>query len=640
MHPAWHRSLAGRLFLLISLCLVSTVVGISLQNGAMFYKTLDRQVEDGSVAKAKEIAAATSSILEGWTGQVAVAIYTLAGKDRAGLTAGLQQLLNASHDLVSVQVFDADAVERGPIAFAVKHDAKDVRFEGSKPEEWRAQMKKSGAAVVLRHAKDKVPKASLVEFSDRESDFPLVELMIRFRSVVAGTNWLVLVSCWQTRILAALPNTPTAIGEIVRTDGTPVLSVKRGVIEPLVDELKEILDADDSTFGLKSYIDDDGIPRIGALARLADRDLAAVVLADARPSRLTVKGILLQTAAWAWVFLLGALLLSYLSVAGVTRKLRELATATLRIAGGDFSSRYTSGGKDEVGALGASVNHMASRIESLLKSQVDAARLENELETARIVQSALFPKKASTAGALVVSGHCHPASECGGDWWWNAVGADGLHYVVIADAVGHGVGAAIVTALAFSSTQTIMNTLTSSSAGPDNLRAILQAVNAVLWSAGGEKMLMTAQAMAIDPVTLHAHFCAAGHQFPYIIRPSETGKKVARRLRSRGSAPLGFEPKLNLSEITIQLHPGDKVFLYTDGLIECKNAAGEAWGRKRAETSLRELAASESGSLAEKVLEGAFQFFADHPVDDDITVVSVEVRTEISASGTLSSRVG
>ncbi len=640
MRPVWHRSLAGRLFLLISLCLVSTVVGISLQNGALFYKTLDRQVEDGSVAKAKEIAAATNNILEGWTGQVAVAIYALAGKDRAGLTTGLQQLLNASQDLVSVQVFDADRVERGPIAFALKHDVKDVRFEGSKPEDWRAHVKKTGAAVVLRHAKTKVPKASLVEFSARDSEFPLVEMVIRFRSDTAGINWLVLVSCWQTRILAALPNTQTVIGEIVRGDGTPVLGVKRGVAEPLVAGLQEILDADDSTFGLKSYVDDAGIPRIGALAKLADRDLAAVVLADARPSRLAVKGILLQTAAWAWVFLLGALMLSYLSVAGVTRKLSELTTATLRIAGGDFSSRYTSGGKDEVGALGASVNHMAGRIESLLKSQVDAARREKELETARMVQNTLFPKDVGTAGALVVSGHCHPASECGGDWWWNAVGADGLHYVVIADAVGHGVGAAIVTALAFSSTQTIMSTLTSSRAGPENLRTILQAVNAVLWSAGGEKMLMTAQAMAIDPVTLAAHFCAAGHQFPYIIRPGETGKKAARRLRSRGSSPLGLEPQLNLSEVTIQLSPGDKVFLYTDGLIECKNAAGEAWGRKRAEASLRKLATSESAALAEKVLDGAFQFFAGHPVDDDITVVSVEVRADDSASDELSTRVG
>lgn len=630
MRLAWHRSLAGRLFLLISLCLVGTVVGISWQNGAMFYKTLDRQVEDGSVAKAKEIAAATNSILDGWTSQVAVAMYALAGKNRVGLEAGLERLLGAGRDLVAVQIFDATSVGNGGVASAFKYEVGDVRYEATPRDRWRDQLTKAGGDAVARYGRRQgpQPRVSVLDLAGEAAKLPLVHLLIRFRSGASGPTWLVLASAWQTRLLAALPNSETTVGEVVHGDGTPILQANSTMPHELPEELREILEVKGSAFGLKAYTDEQGVPRLGALARLPDLDLVAVVLADARPSRLAVKTIIFQTAAWAWVFLLASLMLSYLSVSGVTRKLGELTAATLKIAGGDFGIRYGSGGKDEVGVLGASVNHMAGRIESLLNAQVAAARQEKELETARIVQGTLFPKTQTSHGPVVVSGRCQPASECGGDWWWHTVGSDGFHYVVIADAVGHGVGAALVTALAFSSTQTIMKTLTGNAPASQNLRVILQAINEVLWTVGSGDTLMTALAMAVDPQNLTVDLAAAGHQFPYLIRPSEEGRKVATRLNYSGSSPLGLTPSLSMAESSVSLAAGDKVFLYTDGLIECQNPTGKAWGRKHFEKAMRELATKDSTTLIDNVLSGAFQHFAGRPLDDDITVAIVEIRAE------------
>src|SRR5690606_11851732 len=115
------------------------------------------------------------------------------------------------------------------------------------------------------------------------------------------------------------------------------------------------------------------------------------------------------------------------------------------IAQGNFDKRVKVKGHDEVGALSDSVNDMADKIVLYMEEMKEKARLENEVAVAQLVQSSFFPRSSLTSPDLQVFGHFEPASECGGDWWGIADHGD-WRIFFIADATGHGVPAALLTA--------------------------------------------------------------------------------------------------------------------------------------------------------------------------------------------------
>jgi sigma-B regulation protein RsbU (phosphoserine phosphatase) len=115
---------------------------------------------------------------------------------------------------------------------------------------------------------------------------------------------------------------------------------------------------------------------------------------------------------------------------------------TQELASGNFSKRVKLKGSDEVGALSDSINDMANKIVVFMEEMKEKARLENEVAVAQLVQASFFPESTQLPD---ITGHMEPASECGGDWWGYFDHGD-WRVVFIADATGHGVPAALLTA--------------------------------------------------------------------------------------------------------------------------------------------------------------------------------------------------
>src|SRR5690606_35511909 len=102
---------------------------------------------------------------------------------------------------------------------------------------------------------------------------------------------------------------------------------------------------------------------------------------------------------------------------------------------------------DEVGGLAQGFNFMAGEVSRLMEETKEAARMEGELETVRLVQETLFPEPVKRVGDFHLAGHFEPASECGGDWWHYCKVGDKL-FIWIGDATGHGAPSAMVTSAA------------------------------------------------------------------------------------------------------------------------------------------------------------------------------------------------
>ncbi len=207
------------------------------------------------------------------------------------------------------------------------------------------------------------------------------------------------------------------------------------------------------------------------------------------------------------------------------------------------------------------------------------SRMESELQTAQAVQNTLFPEPTHYSSAKIsLAGAYQPASECGGDWWfYNTIGH--RVFLWIGDVTGHGVSAALVTSAARAAVSGI-------EANPLATPALaLKILNKAIFDASKGQKFMSFCVVAIDLKTGVCSYASAAHELPFLIRGSPGNPTLNPHLSylpsSNTSYLLGQEENAEFVEDEIILEPGDRLFLYTDGITELQNEEGEQWGDRR-----------------------------------------------------------
>jgi sigma-B regulation protein RsbU (phosphoserine phosphatase) len=238
-----------------------------------------------------------------------------------------------------------------------------------------------------------------------------------------------------------------------------------------------------------------------------------------------------------------------------------------------------------------------------------------------------------------------PASECGGDWWGHVKIDEQRAYIFIADATGHGAAAALMTAIAFSTCKTlaIMEAEKNSKTLPPN--EILRILNRTLFESGEGRNTMTFFAVLVDLAEGTLTFANAGHNLPFVIPASDNDSRFShpsdatptqRRFNNHklqaGGSPLGMAAESVYECSKMAIHPGDKLMLYTDGLFESTNPAGVPWREKSLRNSITNHASLSADAFQDSIVTDAFQHFSGKAIDDDITVVTLEISTKWSPS--------
>ncbi|ACY17530.1 PP2C family protein-serine/threonine phosphatase [Haliangium ochraceum] len=267
---------------------------------------------------------------------------------------------------------------------------------------------------------------------------------------------------------------------------------------------------------------------------------------------------------------------------------------------------------------GPALHDMAGELAVLLQETAAKSRMDKDLEIVQTVQNTLLPADEFVErGRLSFAGKLHSAGTCGGDWWTYHDLADGTVLLVLGDVTGHGPSAAMLTAAAKAACDLACDM-------HDHLpspAAVLNLMNQAVFHAGGRRLLMTCFAIIIDPRTGAAQFANAGHNFP-LLAHQEPGQDEVQltSLIARGNR-LGDSRESHFEMVSATLEPGDRLLLYTDGIIECENSQGSAYGARR----MRELiagAASEPVALRDELIRSALEF-AEGKLDDDLTLVAV-----------------
>ena len=249
--------------------------------------------------------------------------------------------------------------------------------------------------------------------------------------------------------------------------------------------------------------------------------------------------------------------------------------------------------------------------EERLKQQAHAReRIEQELHVARRIQQASLPEAVPALEGWEIYPSYLPAREVGGDFFDFLELEDGRLGLVVGDATGKGVPAALV----MSTTCGMIRAVTQASDYSPG--EVLQRVNEALATRIPANMFVTCFYGVLDPGTGSFAYANAGHDLPYVRRGGHAEELMARGM------PLGLMPGMSYEEKEIILGEGDRALFYSDGLVEAHNPEGAMFGFPRLQSLVAEHAQGEP--LVDFLMEELYSFTGKRwEQEDDITLVTL-----------------
>ena len=238
--------------------------------------------------------------------------------------------------------------------------------------------------------------------------------------------------------------------------------------------------------------------------------------------------------------------------------------------------------------------------------------VDNELEIARKIQTAILPSGVPPTRNLRISATYRPMSAVAGDFYAFVPLDEDRVGILVADVAGHGVPAALIASMLKVAIQAVAS-------APHDPGAVLMGLNRVLFGqAPGQ--LISAAYLWFDTTNRTARYSAAGH--PPLIRWTEG---QLERIESNGFL-LGMVQECAYPVVTVDIRSGERFFLYTDGIVDVENSRGEFFGDSKLEEVVRHKQSLSSEELSQELLSQI-----DHwrgvatPQQDDMTLVVVDV---------------
>jgi sigma-B regulation protein RsbU (phosphoserine phosphatase) len=352
-------------------------------------------------------------------------------------------------------------------------------------------------------------------------------------------------------------------------------------------------------------------------------------LAAAQPGQAALGGgadpwtsfldVLLAIGVLFLVIQASALIVGAFFARQITSAVHDLFAGTERVQQGDFAHRIPIRTRDQLGDLADSFNRMSASIEHLLHVQREKQRLDDELRIARNIQQSLLPVQPPAIDGLDVSAVCEPAREVGGDYYdFFDLGPRQLG-VLMADVSGKGTSAALYMA----ELKGMMLALTRSVRSP---RQLLVEANHMLAAHLDNRSFITMTYAIIDLEARTLTCARAGHT-PVLVVAGGTTHVVSPEGMVVGLRLPGASERFEnlLEEHTRPIHEGDVIVLYTDGITEAMNPAGDLFGEPALASALESQSSAGAAVLRDAVLGDVRAFVGPAEQHDDMTMVILRV---------------
>jgi sigma-B regulation protein RsbU (phosphoserine phosphatase) len=282
------------------------------------------------------------------------------------------------------------------------------------------------------------------------------------------------------------------------------------------------------------------------------------------------------------------------------------------LAAGDRETREGDVGAfeaNELRLLSLFANQVAIALENarLHKEALEKQAMQRELDLAATIQSSILPKSVPVVEGVALAALSRPAKQVGGDYH-AFFQREGTLTTVVADVAGKSMPAALLVSAFHAAIQLLF-------AEGRELGDIATELNRHIHNWSAENKFITMIMVTIDPEAETIQFVNAGHNPCYVI----SGDHI-EQLRSHG-LPIGI---LGSSKFMTQVRPfpaGSAVVLYSDGITEAENAAGDEWGNEAFEELLARHAGASPAALRDAIAEAVDAFVAEAPQKDDETLV-------------------
>jgi phosphoserine phosphatase RsbU/P len=240
-----------------------------------------------------------------------------------------------------------------------------------------------------------------------------------------------------------------------------------------------------------------------------------------------------------------------------------------------------------------------------LQREQQLNEIQKELDVARRIQLSILPAQFPPSPQFRVAVRYVPMTSVAGDFYDYVVAEDGRAGLLIADVSGHGVPAALIASM-------VKLAAISQRATASNPSRFLQGMNEVLYG-NTQSQFVTAAYVYLDSHSRDFHYSAAGHPPMLLLRNDRVIE-----VEENGLMLAAFD-FATYSNAMHRLEEGDRLLLYTDGLVEASNTAGEFFGREALAEALKKTKGYSPAEAADLILSSVQKWSATQ--DDDLTLI-------------------
>jgi serine phosphatase RsbU (regulator of sigma subunit) len=249
----------------------------------------------------------------------------------------------------------------------------------------------------------------------------------------------------------------------------------------------------------------------------------------------------------------------------------------------------------------------------VLLEVADRLSLKNDLEVAREIQNAMLPGGLYRAPGVEVVGMTRPANTVGGDFYDIQPLRDGRVVIAVGDVSGKGSPAALLMALLLAMFRTLVPSIEDENLDVSDLAARLNVQ--VTRHAPGNRFI-TLFCGVFTPVTGELRYVSAGHTPPLVLRASGGTDRLAE-----GGIALGMFAQSAYVTGRGLLEPGDLLAVYSDGITEAENPAGNPFDERGLESALPRHPSASVADLVQGVVRAVERHTGDVRLADDLTIL-------------------
>jgi phosphoserine phosphatase RsbU/P len=263
----------------------------------------------------------------------------------------------------------------------------------------------------------------------------------------------------------------------------------------------------------------------------------------------------------------------------------------------------------------ASLGYIVGR--RIIANEESLMAINKELEIARRIQFSTLPQHVPALAGLEIAARYAPMSAVAGDFYDFLCVDEKRMGVLVADVTGHGVPAALIASM-------LKVAFAGQAAHADDPARVLSGLNRALWGKFDEHFV-TAAYLFVDMEKGTMRYAAAGHP-PLMLLPGAA--RQVREIEENGLL-LGMFPEAHYTSVEFDVGPGDRCLLYTDGVLEAKNAEQEEFGKPRCREFVEKHRDISPGKFASALLEKIAGFSGHNSAgaqEDDITLVVLDVQ--------------